>query len=200
MQSFIMPCQLSRHQRAGLGAYRWTGEDLIVFFGKTFCCGLLAITPPEIIVLWGIVAFAFPIHEDLWRQSHLIPAASEQAITGHHPAKEEAVFLETLDTVLRAGGMHRAVLTIDGRNVCPVELNQKPQGVEGRIHLLLGVLAMAILIPRTLEGSGIAKGREKEKKGNQASYQKNVKIQMPNEIQMPKCQNFCSIRWMLGLV
>jgi len=157
-------------------------------------------TPPEIIILWGIVAFAFAIHEDLWRQSHLIPAASEQAITGHHPTKEEAVFLETLDTVLRAGGMHRAVLTIDGRNICPVELNQKPQGVEGRIHLFLGVLAMAILIPRTLERSGIDKGREKEKKGNQGGYQKNVKIQMPNEIQMPKCQNFFSFRWMLGLI
>ncbi len=59
--------------------------------------------------------------------------------------------------------MHRAVLTIDGRNICPVELNQKPQGVEGRIHLFLGVLAMAILIPRTLERSGISRRCQAEK-------------------------------------
>jgi len=151
-------------------------------------------TPPEIIILWGIVAFDFPIHEDQRGQSHLIPAAPEQAITGHRPANKKAMFFEALDTVFRAGGMHRTVLTIDGRNVCPVELNQKLQGVDGGIHLFLGVLAMAILIPRTLERSGIDKGREKEKKGNQGSCQKNVKIQMP------KCKNFCSIRWMLGLV
>lgn len=65
MQSFILPCQLSRHQRAGLGAYRWTGEDLTVFFGKTFCCGLLAITPPEIIILRGVVTPSLAVHDDL---------------------------------------------------------------------------------------------------------------------------------------
>jgi hypothetical protein len=99
MQVFILPCHVWRHQSAGLGAYRWTGEDLTVFFGKTFCYGLLAMTPPEIVVLRGVVTPALAVHDDLRGQSHLIPAAPKQAITGHHPTNEEAVFLETLDAV-----------------------------------------------------------------------------------------------------
>jgi hypothetical protein len=150
--------------------------------------------PPEVIILRGIVASALTIHHDIRGQSHLIPAASEQAIAGHHPTNKGPVFFKTPDTVRRAGGMHRAVLTIDGRNMCSVDLNQKPQGVDSGIHLFLGILVTAPLIPRTLERSSIDNGREKEKKGNEGSYQKNVKIQMP------KCQNFSSIRWMSGSI
>jgi hypothetical protein len=120
-------------------------------------------TPPEIIIPWGIVTFDFPIHEDLRGQSHLIPAAPEQAITGHHPTNKETMFLETLDTIFRAGGIHRTVLTIDRRDVCPIELNQKPQGVEGRIYLFLGALARAILIPWTLERSSMSRRCQAER-------------------------------------
>ena len=77
------------------------------------------------------------------------------------------MFFEALDAVFRAGRLHGAILTVDGRDVLPVHLDQKPKGVWGCIALFPMVLLMALLAPRTVEGGGISRRCQAEKGYNQ---------------------------------
>jgi len=58
--------------------------------------------PPEIIVLYRVIAFQFPVREYLWGQPHFITATPHKPIAGHHPSDKKAMFLKALDAVCRA--------------------------------------------------------------------------------------------------
>ena len=81
---------------------------------------LLFIPPPEIIILQRIKAPQLVVHHYLRGQSQFIPATPQQAITGHHPAKEEPVLFKALEAVARTGGIHGTILAIDWRDIVPV--------------------------------------------------------------------------------
>jgi len=72
------------------------------------------------------------------------------------------MFFEAQEAVLRAGGIHGAILTIDWRNIGPVHLDQETEGIEPVICLFLGDFPRTILVPRPFEGRGVNKGGEKE--------------------------------------
>jgi hypothetical protein len=69
------------------------------------------------------------VYHYLRGQSQFISAAPQQTITGHHPANEKPVLFKALKAVPGAGGIHGAILSIDRRNILPVQLNHKLQGI-----------------------------------------------------------------------
>lgn len=67
------------------------------------------------------------------------------------------------EAVLRAGGIHGAVATIDWGNMGPVYLDQETEGIEPVIYLLPGDFPRTILIPGPFEGRSVYESGQAEK-------------------------------------
>ena len=77
------------------------------------------------------------------------------------------MFFKGSDAVFGAGGVHGAVLPVDGGDILPIRLHKKPKEAWSCISLDTLVLLIALLAPRTVEGSGICHCCHAQKDYNQ---------------------------------
>jgi hypothetical protein len=58
--------------------------------------------PPEIIVFYRVMAFWFPVDDNLRGQPQFVAATPHESIAGHHPSHEKTMLLKALNAIFRA--------------------------------------------------------------------------------------------------